>query len=391
MTASSFERVVGSLLDRSHQLIPDDLPGVIDDAARGFGAGGATLYLTDLEQRYLALFDPGRLPSRTALDIDGTIAGRCYRTMQTIHSEDGLWVVLLDGADRVGVMHVLDVPDDAETRQRFERLASLTAELLVSKSAYGDVIVDTARVRPVTIAAELRWSMLPPLTVENDSVSLAAILEPAYEVAGDSFDYSMSRSCAQVALFDAMGHGLEASRMSNLAMAAYRFARRSSLDIAGVHETIDRTLNEEFGPDRFTTGQLGELDLRTGALRIVSAGHPPPLHLRGTKVVGTIQTSPAPPMGLRLATPAVTEVSLEPGDQVLFFTDGVTEARSPDGELFGVDRLRDFLARAASSEEHPPEMLRRLTHRIVEHVEGRLHDDATLLLLGWKRPREEDQ
>ena len=386
-----FEEVIGGILDQSHALIPDDLPSVIDDAARGLGAGGASLYLTDLEQRFLVLFDPSRVPTRTTLDIDGTMAGRCYRTTRTTRAEDGLWCVMLDGADRVGVLHVVGVPEDEVLVRRLERLASVAAELVVSKSAYGDTIVNTARVRPVTIAAELRWSMLPPLTFENDSVSLAAILEPAYEVAGDSFDYAIGSRVAQVALFDAMGHGLEASRMSNLAMAAYRFARRSGRDVVGQHEMIDRTLNEEFGPDRFTTGQLAELDLHTGVLRVVSAGHPPPLHLRGTKVIGWITTTPAPPMGLRLATPTVTEVSLEVGDQVLFFTDGVTEARSPGGELFGVDMLGDFLSRAASSEEMAAEMMRRLTHRIIEHVEGELRDDATLLLLGWKAPRPLDQ
>jgi serine phosphatase RsbU (regulator of sigma subunit) len=261
----------------------------------------------------------------------------------------------------------------------------------VSKSAYGDVIVNTARVRPVTIAAELRWSMLPPLTFENDAVSVAAILEPAYEVAGDSFDYAVSTSCVQLALFDAMGHGLEASRMSNLAMAAYRFARRSKLDVVGCHTTIDQVLNQEFGPDKFVTGQLAELDLRTGTLSIVSAGHPPPLLLRGTKMIGTIETSPMPPMGLVLAQPSPTEIALQHGDMVLFFTDGVTEARSPAGEQFGVELLADFLSRAASSGEASAEMLRRLTHRIIEHVAGSLHDDATLLMLQWKAPRPSAQ
>ncbi|HYD08654.1 MAG TPA: PP2C family protein-serine/threonine phosphatase, partial [Acidimicrobiales bacterium] len=293
--------------------------------------------------------------------------------------------------DRVGVLHAIGVGDDELVTSRMQRLASVAAELVVSKSAFGDIIVKTSRVRPVTIAAELRWSMLPPLTFENDSVSVAAILEPSYEVAGDSFDYAASRTSVQLALFDAMGHGLEASRMSDLAMAAFRFARRSNLDVLGQHATIDQVLHQEFGPDKFVTGQLAELDLETGVLSIVSAGHPPPLHLRGTNVIGMIETTSTPPMGLALGTPTVTEVTLEPGDVVLFFTDGVTEARSPAGEQFGVELLADYLSRAASSGEPPSELLRRLTHRIIEHVNGALDDDATLLLLRWKQPRSQTQ
>jgi serine phosphatase RsbU (regulator of sigma subunit) len=77
---------------------------------------------------------------------------------------------------------------------------------------------------------------------------------------------------------------------------------------------------------------------------------------------------------------------LEPGDTLLFFTDGVTEARSPEGEEFGRGRLGDLLVRAVASDEVPAETMRRLSHAVLEHQQGRLQDDATLLMLRWKGP-----
>ena len=76
-------------------------------------------------------------------------------------------------------------------------------------------------------------------------------------------------------------------------------------------------------------------------------------------------------------------VDLEPDDTVLLYTDGVTEARAADGELFGLHRLTDLLEREAASEEPPEEMLRRLVRELLDHQPDGLRDDATFLLLRW--------
>jgi serine phosphatase RsbU (regulator of sigma subunit) len=81
---------------------------------------------------------------------------------------------------------------------------------------------------------------------------------------------------------------------------------------------------------------------------------------------------------------------LEPGDTVLFFSDGVIEARSADGEHFGTDRLGDLLARAPY-DERPAETARRLMHALLHHTHRELQDDATLLLLRWAGPSNPDR
>ncbi len=82
-------------------------------------------------------------------------------------------------------------------------------------------------------------------------------------------------------------------------------------------------------------------------------------------------------------------MTLQPGDTVVLYTDGVVEARGPDGQEFGVDRLRDLLEREAASERAPEEVLRRLVRAVLDHQAGLLRDDATLVLLQWAGPPDE--
>ncbi|MDP9388461.1 MAG: SpoIIE family protein phosphatase [Actinomycetota bacterium] len=384
------EEVLGSLLEASHGLHPDDLAAVVVDHAARLGATDAVIYLVDHEQSMLVPLPtrPGEVAG-DGLEIDTTLAGRVYRTQEVAYgdAEGGvrLWLPLLDGSERLGVLAATLRSVDPVVERRVRWLTSLVAELLMTKHAYGDAFVWARRRRDMSLAAEMRWMVLPPLSFTSSSVEIAAVLEPAYEVAGDSFDYAVDDGVAHLAIFDAMGHGLEAARMANLAVGAYRHGRRRQCGLVDMFASVDAAIRSQFGVDHFVTGQLAILDLATGALDVVNGGHPRPLLLRGTAILRECASAVSPPMGLG-SSPTVTRVQLEPEDRVVFYTDGVVEARSPTGEEFGVERLGDLLSRAAASRELPAEMMRRLTHSLLAHEAGRLRDDATLLLVGWKGP-----
>ena len=382
------EEVLGALLTVAHRLHPDDVPAAVHEHACRLGATEAVIHLVDLEQRALLPLSVAGGEPGEPVDIDSTMAGRSFRTLEVLQGEaDGggrrLWLPLLDGADRLGVLDVTVPELDELCAQRLGWLASLVADLVVTKSAYGDSMVLARRRRAMKVAAELRWALLPPLSFSSQHVEIAAVLEPAYEVAGDSFDYAVNGSVAHVGVFDAMGHGLEASRMANLAGAIHRHGRRHAATLEATYMAVDAGISGSFGEDHFVTGQLATLDLVTGRLAFVSGGHPRPLLLRGTDVVGELSGEVCTPMGLGLP-PTVNEAQLQPGDRVVFYTDGVVEARSPSGEEFGIERLSDLLQRAAAAQELPAEMMRRLTHSVLAHEAGQLHDDATLLLVGWR-------
>ena len=382
------EQVMGELLRKSHRMAPDDVGPVVAWHLKSLGMTDAALFLVDLDQRVLVPVDePDAGPDR-ALDIERTLAGRTFRTQQVMQEAvDGggirLWVPLLDGADRVGVLRVTVAEADELTVDRARHMASIAAELIVSKSAFGDNLLLARRVRDMDLAAEMRWSMLPPLTFTNDRLAIAGILEPAYEIAGDAFDYAVNGDRVHLAIVDAMGHGLEASRMANLAVGSYRHSRRHGLGLAETFRAMDQVVADEFGPERFVTGQLARLDLSTGCMSWVNAGHPRPLLWRRGKLVDDLHCETSLPLGLGYVPAEVAQVSLEPGDAVLFLTDGVIEARSPQGDLFGRSRLGRLWLDAAATGDLPAEILRRLCHSVLDHQQGRLQDDATLLLLIW--------
>ena len=270
------------------------------------------------------------------------------------------------------------------------RLAGTVAHLLALRTRYGDSIVIATRAAEIGLAAEIQWGVLPPLTFDSAQVSIAGILEPAYDVAGDSVDYAVDPDIARVAIFDGMGHGLRSAQLAALSVAAYRNARRGGRSLTATASVVDDAVEAGFGSESYTTAVIAELDTGTGHLSWVNAGHPEPLLLRQGQLVRSLHVDPGLPFGLGLGDTehryAVGTDQLEPGDHVLFHTDGVTEARSPSGDLFGVDRLVDLLARTVAENLTPAESMRRVGRALLAHQEAHLTDDATLLLLVWPGP-----
>jgi serine phosphatase RsbU (regulator of sigma subunit) len=180
-----------------------------------------------------------------------------------------------------------------------------------------------------------------------------------------------------------MGHGLAAALLASVALAAYRNARRGDLSLTETAAIIDQVLAEQFGTESFVTGVFGRLDLVTGSLSLLCAAHPAPLLIRDGRPVGEANSEPGTPLGFGSRDDTVLETSLQPGDRLLMFSDGVVEARSATGEFFGLDRLLDLVTRQESNGQPPPETLRRLIVAVLEHQENMLQDDATVLLLEW--------
>ncbi|MDQ4070909.1 MAG: SpoIIE family protein phosphatase [Actinomycetota bacterium] len=377
------------MVQGSHLLVPDDVPNLLVEHAKGLGAEDAALYLVDYEQLVLVPVPNPNGPDREEVLIDATLAGRCYRTLeiQTTTREDGgvrIWAPVLDGVERLGVLELAfraDEPNLDEVRI----LAGLIAEVVMTKQAYGDLFEQVRRRQPMSVAAELAWRLLPPLTFGTDEVVISGVLAPAYQLGGDSFDYAVDAHIARIALFDAMGHGLEAGLLASVAMAACRTSRRAGSELAGMASSIHDAVSRQFGLERFVTAVLAELELASGRLRWSVSGHPPPLLLRNGRIVKTLAGDVTPPLGVS-GVVRVSEEMLEPADQVLFFTDGVVEARSADGEFFGVGRLVDMIARTSAAATPAPETMRRLLHAILDHQEGELQDDATIVVMEWHGP-----
>lgn len=390
--------LLGGLLYRLHLCAPSDVAAVVVEQARVLGVDELVIYLLDYEQTHLVPVPSPYTDERGALAIEGTLGGRAFATNSILHVEGGdpvrpaLWVPLVDDTDRFGVLEFVfyrgygELPE--ELVELCERYAHLVAQSVATKSLCGDVFEYVRRRRPMSVAGELLWKLLPPLTFATDRLVVTGFLEPAYDVGGDSFDYALNGDTLHVAILDAMGHGLAAAGLAAFALSAYRQARRDREDLEGCVRAVDRAVAGQFGGEQFATAVIAELDVDTGHLRWVNAGHPAPLLLREGRLVKQLEAPPATPLGLIDDLPlTVGRESLEPGDRVLLFTDGLPEARLPDGEFLTVERLADFIERQGVGHP-PPETLRRLRRAIMQYQCGRLQDDATGLLVEWQRGSE---
>ena len=381
------ERLLGSLIDRAHQMPPHLMAPLIAQEIAIIGGRDVQVLLQDYDQMTLVPLPAEPLQVGPPQSIDESPAGRAFRTDAAVELEqaDGvrIFVPLLDGTDRVGVLvFTLDAVDDHD-RRLTRRLAGLVADMLVTKSMYTDRFFQARRQRPMSLSAEMQWQLLPPLMMTTPQVSVAGALEPAYDVAGDSFDYALNDNILHVAMIDAMGHGLSAAVMATLAVGAYRHARRRDVGLADLYAAMDAAVADQFAPDRFATAQMARLDVDTGLLQWVNAGHPAPLLLRGQRVVGPLDSPTTLPLGFGGADPVITERALERGDRVLFFTDGLIEEHKDGGEQFGETRLRELIERAGHGGEPVQETVRRLSHSLMQKRGGVTTDDATLLMLEW--------
>lgn len=401
---SADELAVDALLRASHLAAPHEVPALVAEHARHIRADDAVVYLADLQQRVLMPFvgpdGPGERELLEPLPIDSTLAGRVYQYVEVLPQslEAGavrVWLPLLDGTQRLGVLAMTlpahgPHPDDEPTQARLLRFTSLVAELIVTKTFYGDSIVRTRRRGEMGLAAEIQWSLLPPLTFACDQLVVAGALEPAYEVAGDSVDYAVENDRTSFAVFDGMGHGLQSAQLVTVSVAAYRNARRNGRSLTGAAEGVEHAVLSAFGGEAFTTAVLAELDTDTGILSWINVGHLEPLLLRDSRLVRRLRSEPDLPFGLGLAqggapgrTFSVSSEHLQRGDYVLLYTDGVIEARSPSGELFGLERLVDLITRNLAAELPPNETIRRTVRELLAHQQAQLRDDATLLLIHW--------
>jgi serine phosphatase RsbU (regulator of sigma subunit) len=387
--------MLAGLLSAARLSVPDGVAALLADHGTALGADNVTIYLVDHEQYVLVPVPTTTEESREPLGIEATLAGRCFRRLELQEARSGreVWVPLLDGLERLGVVQ-LQFPD-AQARADDELLlafAALIAEMVLVKDAYGDLFALVRRRQPMSLAGEITWNLMPPLTFGTERVVISCVLAPAYDVGGDCFVYAVDDTTARLAIFDAMGHGLKAGLLATVATAAYRHARRTGRNLVETVIAVDAALADTFGGEQFVTAVVAELNLGTGHLIWHSAGHPAPLLLRSSRAVKTLHTEPGLPLGLGAVwgeTPQVESQTLEPGDRLLFYSDGVIEARDTDGEFFGADRLADFVTRESAAGQAAPETMRRLMHAILDHQAGALQDDATTMLVEWRTGGEQ--
>ncbi len=264
----------------------------------------------------------------------------------------------------------------------WSQFASLVSDLTVTKGNHSDVFVLARRSRAMSLSAETIWSLLPPLTVTAPEVSIAGIVEPANDVGDYAFDYAINGDRTHPAIVDAIGHDTHAAVMAVMAISAYRHNRRQAVGLAQLWEVMNASVRAHLGDERFVTALMAELDNVTGRLTWCNAGHPAPLLIRDGRRASQLLSQPTAPLGLDGGVPEVAEEDLQPGDRLLFFTDGVVDARHRR-RPFGSERLIDLVLRETAAGRSLSETVRPVSHAWSQHHEGDIPDDGTLLMCEW--------
>jgi serine phosphatase RsbU (regulator of sigma subunit) len=354
------------------------------------GAKTAAVLLSDYADTTLERLEGGgATASNASLPVDGTDEGRAYRrqTVTVVDDDRGhrVLVPVTVRSERLGLLEVVlpSRPDDATT-DVLRQVGAIVAYVIVTARRYTDLFERVRRRRSLELAAEIQWELLPVLAYEGTAFALAGALEPAYSIAGDSFDYAVDVDHVTLVITDGMGHGLRAALLGSLSLSSLRNARRRGLALAEQARTANDVLFEQFGGDQFVTGLLVRVDLRTGEALAVNAGHPLALCVRGDRV-HDIALDPDPPMGLFAGQGyAIQRFRLDAGDRMALVSDGITEAGPPDGDDFGRRRLGRLLL--DTRDLAPVEVVRLVTKAVMDHRGTELRDDATILCLDWKGP-----
>lgn len=301
------------------------------------------------------------------------------------------WRVLAPVTERGEVIGLLEmfVPDEpvAETVDEISWLAHLLAFVTIANGRHTDLYEWGQRTRPLSLSAEIQHRLLPgPQTCEARAFTLAGWLEPAADIAGDTFDFSLARDVLHLSLTDAMGHGVGAALNATLCVGSLRNARSEGASLLEQARLTNQALAEHAvrsALEDFVTGLVGRLDLRTGSLELVNAGHVAPYLARGA-LVAPVELPANLPLGLFPETTyRSSRHTLEPGDRLVLVTDGMLERNAAGVDLQAA--LED------TSSLHPREAVRALADVILEATGHNLNDDATILCLDWHGGHDGDR
>ena len=384
---------LGPVLRGLHQLAPADIADGLAQLARTTGAYDTTIFLIDFEQSTLFPVPDGDPHVETPIGVatDGTLEGRAFVERHLVSRTTGgvtrVCVPVLEGSDCTGVLaYSLAGRLDEDLRRFSEELGVLAGAAIAIAARYTDLFNLIRRRKAMSLPASIQWDLLPPLQLRSRDALSSGVLEPAYDVGGDLFDHAVNGFAVDVAIMDAVGHGLDSSLISSLAAGSYRHDRREGQPLAIIHDRLDAIIADNFGTERYVTGQIARLDVQSGRLTWTNAGHPLPLHVRDGHVLGTLSCRPSLPWGLRGGLVEESEVALEAGDSVVFYTDGVVEGRPSGGEPFGIDRFVDIIERSSASRLASDVILRTAINEVLDYQSRRLRDDATIVWLTWKPP-----
>jgi len=379
---------VGELLAAVENAPPVAAADVVGELlAERFGATAVAFLIADFSgEALIRLSHVGTLTSTRGAEVAervplaGSSHGRALAA-QTVQVEEQAWgwrvlAPVTNRGEAIGVLELVlpEAPDELAEAD-VALAAHALAYVIIANRRFTDLFEWGQRSVPLSLAAEVQHRLLPAAyTCEAGQFSLAAWLEPAGEIAGDTFDFSLERDALHLSMTDAMGHSVGAAILATVLVSALRNGRRARVGLAEQARQASVGLAEHFRNSEYVTGQLARIDLRAGTAEIVNAGHPLPLRLRDGRV-SAVDLKPDLPFGLGEHSYRVQSLPLVPGDRLLFLTDGLLERNAASVDIAALV--------AQGADMHPREAVQHLIRAVLEATGGQLKDDAAVMCLDW--------
>lgn len=241
------------------------------------------------------------------------------------------------------------------------------------------MVIDVSRDWAAACDVQERFLQIPGATM--DALSYSARCRQVRALGGDCYDFiPLPENRLAFSVADACGKGLPAALMiSNVQSSLRTAAGFAGNDASAVVGAVSRQVHASSPADRYATLFYGVFDAATRTLHYVNAGHNPPLVIRGARAVARLEAG-GPPVGVFSdSSYEECKIQLEPGDLIIGYTDGVTEAVNPAGHEWGLDGLRN--ATIQSSARCADDIVAAIFASIDEFSRGRQSDDATVVVV----------
>lgn len=364
---------IGTLVEALAVSHPARLSQTVTNALATDGKLEAVIWVSDVGGTRLT----DLAGSEESQGVDGTLAGRAYHDLEIIVSEGQLFAPL----ESLGrVMGVLEVRGSGLEERQLEMMtaARVITDRLIGTKGHSDVVERARGAGNLGLAATIQYDMMPIPSYIGDEVEIGGWIEPAYDIAGDAWDYAINEHEVDFGIFDSVGHGLRACQLSMVALGSFRLARRQGGTLLDIADGIEEGLRAIVTNGEFITSGLGRVVPDEGTLELANAGHLAPIRVRDGKA-SRLEWEAALPFGLDGKDPSIHTFEVQPGDSYYLFSDGVVEAMDPDRSPFGLETLSDLLERSNREERTVKAICRDVLDSVIEHVAGPLRDDATVL------------
>ena len=286
----------------------------------------------------------------------------------------------------VGVLQLLNkigADFNAQDLSFLQALSDYVAIAMENAMLHISLIEKERMENELQLAREIQHRLLPAVPTNIPRTLLNALSIPCFEVGGDYYDFlPQPNGILELAIGDASGKGVGAALVMSSLQAALRIAGSIQMELPALVANLNTLLHGMTQGWKYVTFFLARYEPATGWLRYVNCGHPPPLLISGQSIRQLDATGV--PIGLIMGrTWKEQRVRLETGDRLLLYTDGLTEATSPDDQEFGIPALKSLCLQFQNT--HTDEVIPAIVKHITAYESGqRAQDDKTFVLLEAK-------